>query len=106
MSRRRRIIELLRHRLDAESSRVYAYSVCPRPKPPLNSMGADPGPAAPALSAVPLAAPGALLYADLSASILSPPNPPDDGWALGRDLASGRVCRLRVAGTISGGKWR
>ena len=65
-----------------------------------NSMGADPGPAAPALSP----APGALLYADLSESGLSPPNPPDDGGCDGRDLASVRACRLRVAGTISGGK--
>ena len=55
-----------------------------------NSMGADPGPAAPALSA-PLAAPGARLYADLSASILSPPNPPDDGACVGRDRASVRA---------------
>ena len=34
-------------------------SVLPLPKPPLNSIGADPGPAAPALSP-PDAAPGAL----------------------------------------------
>ena len=71
-----------------------------------NSMGADPGPAAPALSAPPLAAPGARLYADLSESILSPPNPPPDGGCDGRDRASVRACLLRVAGTISGGKWR
>merc|ERR1719220_2790155 len=72
------------------------YSALPRPNPPLNSIGADPGPAAPALSP----APGALLYADLSESGLSPPNPPDDGGCDGRDLASVRDWRLRVAGTI------
>merc|ERR1711997_986252 len=61
-----------------------------------------------ALSAAPFVAPGALLYADRSPSALSPPNPPEDapGPALGRDLASGLLCRLRVAGTISGGRWR
>ena len=69
-------------------------------------MGADTGPVAPALSEPPLAAPGARLYADLYKSILSPPNPPPEGGCDVRNRASVQACLLRVAGTISGGKWR
>jgi len=69
-------------------------------------MGADPGPAAPVLSAP--SAPGARLYAARSPSSRfsrrSPPKPRRSPPALG--LASGLCCRFRVEGTISGGRWR
>merc|ERR1719382_9259 len=81
-----------------ESIRYY-WAGLPLPNPPLNSMGAEPGPAAPALSVSP--APGALLYAALSPSPLSPPA---RGAAEALGLVSLGACLFRVEGTISGGR--
>merc|ERR1719189_181309 len=82
-----------------KSQRNY-WAGLPRPNPPRNSMGADPGPAAPALSSPP----GAFLYAARSPSGLSAPG-------LGAAVRAGRAsprgrARLRVDGTISEGRWR
>merc|ERR1719470_594507 len=79
-----------------QASIRYYCAGLPLPNPPLNSMGADPGPAAPALSVSP--APGALLYAALS--------PSARGAAEALGLVSLGACLFRVLGTISGGRWR